>query len=130
VKDATLPASAAIQDLSTAKHAKMSQVSFTTFTTTNAFKYVLQNFSEMPPATLVSVVIQDVTCALEQATAHAPPAKRTPAMSIIFLFWEPLNALIAVSTVLTPTPPALHAFFVIPTAKLVSITPKNASLVD
>jgi hypothetical protein len=64
----------------------MSQESFTIFTTMNAFKYAHHAFSEIPPATHVSVVIQDATCALEQATAHAPPAKRTPAMSTISLF--------------------------------------------
>jgi hypothetical protein len=114
----------------TARRARTYQESFTTFTTTNAFKYALHAFSETPPATFVPVVIQDVTCALEQATALVPLAKRIPAMSIISSSWEPPNALIDVSTVLMPTPPASLAFFVIQTAKLVSITPKNAHLAD
>lgn len=78
----------------------------------------------------VWVATPDVICASELAMVPAPPAKRIPATSITSLSMEPPNAQTSVSMALMPTPPTSGASCVMPIAKPVSITPKNAYLVD
>lgn len=75
-------------------------------------------------------VIQGVICALELATVHVQLVKRTPAILTTSLSLELINALTSVSIVPTLIPPTSDVFFVIPIAKPVLITPKNAHPAD